>query len=482
MRPKTKRIRFFILAMSIPLAVFCASLSLSGMTSQPADAYSQSLSVGISMPAAGYISLMLEPGESTFHVPPPVNFLAKAPQTATITIYYIPNGSTNILGDTCKTWPADAQTAFDYAAGIWETQIDSTVDIVINACWTTLGAGILGHAATESYHGNFSGAPVTYTWYQAALANALAGTDLNDSNGSDYDGFNGDADADMEIAYSDAFSWYFGTDGISGSKLDFVSVVLHEVTHGLGFAGSMRVSGSNGYWGLSGYPVAYDRFTEDNSGTALLSYTSNTPELKTALTSQYVYFDGANANAANGGGRVELYTPSTWNSGSSYAHLGESFNGTINALMTYSISAGESIHDPGPVTLGILQDVGWNPECPPPTPTSTATRTMTPSPTTTVTRTVTPTSTPTNTATRTRTPTPSPTLTVTRTATSTSTSTNTATRTRTPTPSPTRTSTYTPTPTSTLVGISTDTPTPTPTATATKPPPSYHVYLPVVWR
>ena len=47
----------------------------------------------------------------------------------------------------------------------------------------------------------------------------------------------------MDIAYSDGIDWYFGTDGSTPfSQYDFVSVVMHEIAHGLNFAGSMRVS------------------------------------------------------------------------------------------------------------------------------------------------------------------------------------------------------------------------------------------------
>lgn len=108
--------------------------------------------------------------------------------------------------------------------------------------------------------------------------------------------------------------------------------------------------------------------------------------------------------------------------------------------------------------------------CPTPTPTLTATRTLTPTqtPTLTATRTLTPSVTPTKplgtptpTPTRTLTPTPTntPTLTATRTLTPTRTPTLTATRTLTPTQTPTLTATRTLTPTQTPTLTSTNTPT-----------------------
>jgi uncharacterized repeat protein (TIGR01451 family) len=52
--------------------------------------------------------------------------------------------------------------------------------------------------------------------------------------------------------------------------------------------------------------------------------------------------------------------PPTWRPGSSIYHLDERYNDTPDALMTYSLSNGESVHDPGDVARGILRDIGWN--------------------------------------------------------------------------------------------------------------------------
>jgi len=310
-------------------------------------------------------------GEHPFRVVPPSDLSQLRIQNATITINYIAPGTQNTLGDTCLAWPTGSQAAFNYAASIWGSLLNSSVPIKINACWASLEPDVLGHSAPESHHRNFSGAPVANTWYSAALANALSGTDQNDADGLDDDGFNGDVDAEMEIAYNDqGIPWYFGTDGNpSMGQYDFVSVVLHEVCHGLGFAGSMWVYGGQGSWGMEGQPTIYDRFMENGSAQSLLN-TSLFPNPSSALAAQLqsnnLYFDGANARAANGGARPKMYAPSTWQPGSSYAHLDEIFNGTANALMTYSLDDGEAVHDPGQVTMGILKDVGWNPMQPAP--------------------------------------------------------------------------------------------------------------------
>lgn len=297
-----------------------------------------------------------EATEKPLHTLPPKEYLLNAPQTANITVTYV------------GTWDTAAHDAFEYAVSIWETQITSPIEIKIIAEWSNLGAGILGGAGSAASAFNFTNAPVANTRYPIALANKLAGTDLytaSDDCGTSVS-ING---PDICASFNSGFSsWYFGTDGNPpGNLYDFASVVLHEVGHGLGFFGSMTkgsyCGGSDlGCWGYGFYtePFIYDRFTENNAGTALLSYQNFSSELGSQLTSGGVYFDGPNANAANGNTRVPLYAPATWQQGSSYSHLAESFNGTGNALMTYSLGPGEVQHAPGPVMLGMFKDMGWN--------------------------------------------------------------------------------------------------------------------------
>ncbi len=297
--------------------------------------------------------LIADPRFIDFKIGLPSALKMKSAKSSTIQINFLPaNSSDARWGDHTTTWPVNASNALLYAAGIWENIIASSVPITIDAGWVdNLGAGILGHSGSLSSWRDFSGAPVAGTFYSVCLGNALHGSDLDAS------------DPDIYMGFSSSFSWYTGTDGNpSPSEYDFVTVVLHEICHGLGFAGSLYVETGVGKWWHVNYPNIYDTFAEDNSGTSLIdtgTYPKNSVALKNALTSDNIFFDGVNANAANGGNRPELYAPAIWNGGSSYSHLGEIFNGTPNALMTYSIGWGESEHSPGPVTEGLLQDIGW---------------------------------------------------------------------------------------------------------------------------
>ena len=270
---------------------------------------------------------------------PPLNH----PATATFVVTY--NGFT----------PA-AQAAFQRAVDIWASILVSSVPIHVTANWTPLGPGILGSAGASSVYRDFPNAQQAGTWYAVALAEKLAGTDLNATTVSD-----------INANFSSAVpNWYFGTDGNPPSgQFDLVTIVLHELGHGLTFAGSMTVTSGQGSWGITtGFPFIYDRFSENAAGQSLINtslFPNPSAALATQLQSNGVYFNGPNAVTGNGGTRPPLYAPASWIQGSSYSHLNESTYpaGNPNSLMTPEFGMAEAIHSPGPVALGMFQDMGW---------------------------------------------------------------------------------------------------------------------------
>lgn len=316
--------------------------------------------------ASGYVvELIADPNPNKFFVPPPVVPVPEgplAPQTVAITVNY----RTPANPGTCDTdtygaladWSIDARTAFEYAINIWESVLNGSRTIVIDACWHSgMEYIILGSAGPYDSYANFPNAPETDMFYPVALANELAGADQNG------------ADPEIRAQFNSNRDWYLGTDGDTPiTQHDFVSVVLHEIAHGLGFVGGMAVNTEEskpcggttvglGCW-VDDYPFIYDDFTMHYKSSPLpgyyylINYDNPSTTLGDALTSDSVYFEA-------GDDYFPLYTPSQWNQGSSYSHLDESYNNTINALMTFSISTGEAIHHPGPVTLDIFQAIGW---------------------------------------------------------------------------------------------------------------------------
>lgn len=317
------------------------------------------------------------PFDGHYYIPPPekaqryLDLLEVNPNartTTTITVNYLTGGT--VFGLACDPWSAPAMAAFDYAASIWEALLESTPDIEVNACWTDdfgAGSSILGGAGAVSLDAGFAGS-VPSTWYQQALANAIAGSDLNGGT------------AEIQAAFNSLFTWYFGTDGATpGGSQDFVTVVLHELGHGLGFSGSGDYNdgsppaapdcgGTVGFGcigagvGQTGDPYIYDRFTEDLAGAALLAHTNPSAGLGLDLTggSGSVFFDGTAVTAANGT-RPTMYSPGTWAQGSSYSHF--DIGVFPSELMKHALSAGSAIHSPG-LALDLFEDLGWTTKIP----------------------------------------------------------------------------------------------------------------------
>ncbi|MCF8056633.1 MAG: hypothetical protein K9K37_08340 [Desulfocapsa sp.] len=307
-------------------------------------------------------AIVVDPTPKAYHrrVPSPINLLtAAATASATFSIAYIPDGGTDKWGTECYAFPEDAKTAFNVAANIWANIISSSVPITIQACWGELGAfnPVLGSSGGGPLSRNFSGSGAVRpdTWYSAALANALHGSDLDPTA------------FDMHITYNSNYNWYLGTSGETpANAFDLLTVVLHEIAHGLNFSGSMNFSSETGEasWGYgTDDPNIYDVLIKDGSGRQLIdttAYPLPSVSLADALRSDDIWFHGTAAMAENDRQPVKIYAPATWTPGSSYSHLDDTtFSDTPNALMVYAIGRGESIHDPGRVTRGLLRDLGW---------------------------------------------------------------------------------------------------------------------------
>ncbi|MCR5888314.1 T9SS type A sorting domain-containing protein [Hymenobacter sp. J193] len=322
--------------------ILLAALALSGVQLSHAQAIKPQA-------APGRTTVCYASSKNAFtHIAPPEKFLRdqalkkRAPAAANIIVTY--NG-----------FPADAKAAFQFAVDIWASQLKSEVPIHISATWTRLGSGVLGSARPSTFYRNVSGAPQANVWYPIALAEKLAGEELN-----------GPTEADIEASFNSTFNWYLRTDGKTpAGKHDLVSVVLHELGHGLGFVDAMNKTGSTGSQGFSGLPVVYDTFVENATGQRLTN-TAIFPNPSTALGSQItsvrgLYFNSPRAVAVNNNTRPALYAPRTFEPGSSIAHLDEGtyLEGDQNSLMTPQIGAAEAIHAPGPIMLRMFDDMGW---------------------------------------------------------------------------------------------------------------------------
>ena len=242
-------------------------------------------------------------------------------------------------------FPTSARAAFDKAVEIWSTNFNSTVPIVIDATWTRLGPGVLGSARPTRFFSNFDNAPSRDLWYTSSMANSIAGRDLDV------------AGSDIQANFSSSAPWSFNTSGTAyRGYYDFVTVVLHELGHGLGFLSNTYLTSTG--LGTIEQPTPFDAFTQvDATGTKLADLNTGSTELANALVSGLTW-TGAKGIAANNGVAPKIYSPARYEAGSSTSHLDETlFNTSTSPLMTPVLDAAEVIYDPGPLTLAMFADM-----------------------------------------------------------------------------------------------------------------------------
>ena len=253
--------------------------------------------------------------------------------------------------------PEEAQPAIDYAAAIWASQLASAAPIRVEVTWDSLGGTALAAAGPTTLFRGLEGAVDPFAWYPVALAEAFVGEELNDT-----------LQADIVVTVNREVPWYFGLDGApSRSQFDLVSVILHELGHGLGFLSSARVleETEEGVLGFDEIPLIFDFFLRNERNQFLLEeqfFPNPSDTLLEAFTSNELRFASAAAAAFNGGRDPQLFAPRDFDEGSSISHLDEfAFpSGDLNALMSPRLARAEAIHDPGPVTIAMMEEMGWN--------------------------------------------------------------------------------------------------------------------------
>jgi len=250
-----------------------------------------------------------------------------------------------------NTVPSLARPAVQAAVDIWSENFASTVPINVNVKWGSSSSyGVLASASAKNNFSNFNGAPDKTLYYASALANALAGRDLDPTS------------PEIEISITSNAPWYYGTDGNCPARsFDLVSVILHEMGHGLGFVSGNYYEPFSGF-GRVDQPTPFDAYAQLPDGRRLADMPSPSLEAGKAMTSGLVW-SGENAVKANNGIKPKLYTPSTYEPGSSISHLDEATfsQSADNAVMTPNLDSGEVFHLPGPLVLAMFEDMRQKP-------------------------------------------------------------------------------------------------------------------------
>ncbi|MCK4853145.1 MAG: hypothetical protein KAT31_02760, partial [Bacteroidales bacterium] len=292
------------------------------------------------------------PGHSDLRIGPPEAYLSRLKSSAAV------NAEINITLIPIPNYFA-AQTALK-AAEIWGSLIHSDVPINIDVKFRVMTgeeSGVLAYTLSDGPYVVHNNGALPTRLYKAALAEKLLDRNLN-----------GD-DPDITIEFNTGFSWYYKDDGNpAANQHDFLSVLLHEMTHGLGFSGHFLVFEDEG-WQTFTIPGVFDDFLwskdpRDGKGDWMLDtvlFPVPSAELADELQSGAIYFKGP-VTRQIGGENPRMYVPAEYNRGSSIYHLAEIYNtrnDSIDAMMTFSSPSGEVIHDPGPLATNMMYDIGW---------------------------------------------------------------------------------------------------------------------------
>ena len=266
-------------------------------------------------------------------------------------------------GNPGTTLGAQRLNAFTYAANLWAACLQSNVTILVRArmdpqtCTAT--SAVLGSAGTVGVYRDFTGAPLPATWYCKALANSKFGSDLDPSVPDISATFNSNLNG--QASCLNGHKWYLGYDrSPTGGDTDFISVVAHEIGHGLGFQTFVSSAGVK----FNGFNDQY-MVKLDLSGGSPSSYPAMTDAQRQAanIGDPNLRWIGANVDAflptipvVGGlkGGHIRMYAPNPYESGSSVSHFSKAVSPDQIMEPAYT-GPNHNIS----LTLQLFSDEGW---------------------------------------------------------------------------------------------------------------------------
>lgn len=262
--------------------------------------------------------------------------------------------------------------AFQYATDLLAKILHSDVEIIVDARMVTIAGGTptsatLGHAGPTTVFYDYPSFPHSNTYYAQALANKLEGRDLSSANSDIFAEFNSDIDGDFVLGTR---HWYYGLDANPpGTDIDFVSVVLHELLHGLGFLTYMAVEDDPRTVEIE---IAGEKFNgRDDAYLKLLEHhgavPADFPSMTTAqraaaiIATSDLHWTGSsvtngstNLTAGKSNGHVQMHAPNPIEPGSSVSHFDEAL--VPNELMEPFYRGAN--HDIS-LAANLLSDIGW---------------------------------------------------------------------------------------------------------------------------
>jgi hypothetical protein len=220
------------------------------------------------------------------------------PIDAAGTGYFDPTPATPVGGNPGTTVGEQRLIAAQFAATLWGATLSSDAEIFVAARFIpqfcTATSAVLGSAGTTFVFADFAPGVEPQTWYHSALADSIAGADLNPGFFDIVTNFNSNLNGNP--ACLGGRSWYYGLDGNEGTNIDFLAVLTHELAHGLGHAGFVNVTSGANFAGLTDI---YSVFTlDDTTGLHWNEMATNAERAASAQNCRNLSWDGPSATAA----------------------------------------------------------------------------------------------------------------------------------------------------------------------------------------
>jgi len=272
--------------------------------------------------------------------------------------------------------PSQAQQdAMNLAASNWGSLFGNiaTVDLLIESSSDSTSDTLMSAGS------NFAEQPNPGFGNVAVVRNKiLTGNDLNGAVGAE--GSDNGYDGSVEINWG--INWELDineTPNLAEDEFDFYSTFYHEIAHTLGFNSNiLRLSNTDpdvyvdifdegdetpGSW------AKFDEFLTDSNGAKVIDLKTNQIDSETfdalvtggnsADGTSGLFFSGPNAVAANNGAPVGLFSPATYDSGSSGAHLDDDNPAFKDSLTLAAVDAGPATRMLNAVEQGIFKDLGY---------------------------------------------------------------------------------------------------------------------------
>lgn len=241
------------------------------------------------------------------------------------------------VGKNSATTKGEARrVAIEYAMNLLGRRLSSAEPIKVRVAFRTMGSYTLGIGTSLSFHENFPGAPVANRMYPAALANALAGYDLNPNN------------EEILFYINQNTNFYLGLDAAGGgSQPDLVTVVLHELIHGLGMQTTMNPG--TGEWQF-GSPDAYSsNLVDRRTGTSMLNLS---PQKRLSVSYNFAGTNTKNFNRSH----PEMSDASHWGGWALFGPRGaKRLLNSGNRLFSGEYYSQHNFE----LELNVMKDIGW---------------------------------------------------------------------------------------------------------------------------